>query len=311
VGINTGKDVDLISYIASNLLENNRPLAAVDALARGLHGSAGSSGIDNNLVSSILMRIATDPTDIKHVSMQGVRYDILKAIEYIQDSGELREEDIRQIEWAYLRIFRFEKLKPRYLLKSVSEDPSFFAQLVIWGFRRNDGREDSDEEMTKEQIQQRAEIVYELLRTLSIIPTSEGADIDSNRLNDWVAQARTILKNADREGIGDDRIGNYLSHCPVGSDGIWPHEAIRSVIERVRSKELEDAVSCGKSNLRGVTTRNPYAGGEQERTLAQKYSGDAEAIQLTSPRTAAVLRSIANSYEWEAANEDRRVELRD
>lgn len=307
----SGKDVELISYIASNLLENKRPLAAVDALARGLHGSAGISQIDNNLVASILMRIATDPTDIKHVSMQGVRYDILKAIEYIQDAAELREEDIRQIEWAYLRIFRFEKLKPRYLLKSVSEDPNFFAQLVIWGFRRNDGREDSDEEMTKEQIQQRAGIAWELLRTLSIIPSSEGADIDSNRLNEWVAQARTILKNAGRGGIGDDRIGDYLSHCPVGSDGIWPHEAIRSVIESVRSKELEDAVSSGKRNLRGVTTKNPYAGGEQERALAQKYSDDAEAIQLISPRTAGVLRSIAKSYEWEASNEDRRVELRD
>ena len=307
----SGKDVELISYIASNLLENNRPLAAVDALARGLHGSAGIGRIDNNLVALILMRIATDPTDIKHVSMQGVRHDILKAIEYIQDAAELREEDIQQIEWAYLSIFRFEKLKPRYLLKSVSEDPSFFAQLVIWGYRRNDGREDSDEKMTKEQIQQRAEIAWELLRTLSIIPGSEGADIDSNRLHEWVAQVRTILKNAGRGGIGDDRIGDYLSRCPVGSDGIWPHEAIRSVIERVRSEEIEEAVSCGKRNLRGVTTKNPYAGGEQERALAQKYSDDAEAIQLISPRTASVLRSIAKSYEWDAENEDRRVELRD
>ena len=299
----------MISYIASNLLENNRPLAAVDALARGLRSSSGVSQIDNNLVASILMRIATDPTDIKHVSMQGVRYDILKAIEYIQDAAVLREEDIRQIEWAYLRIFRFEKVKPRYLLKIVSEDPSFFAQLVIWGFRRDDGGEDPIEEMTKEQVQQRAEIAWELLRTISIIPGSEGAEIDSNRLNEWVTQARTILKKAGRGGIGDDRIGNYLSRCPVGSDGIWPHEAIRSVIENVKSKELEDAIICGIRNLRGGTTRNPYAGGDQERALAKKYSEDAEAIQLVSPRTAGVLSSIAKSYEWEASNEDRRVEL--
>lgn len=45
--------------------------------------------------------------------------------------------------------------------------------------------------------------------------------------------------------------------------------------------------------------------------LAKKYSEDAEAIQLVSPRTAGLLSSIAKSYEQEVSNEDRRVELRD
>lgn len=304
-------DPDLVSYVALNFLENDRPLAAVDVLGQVLRGSGDFSQIDNNFVGSILIRIATKPTDIKNLSIQSVRYSILKAIEYIQDRGELKEEDIRQIEWAYLKIFRFENLTPRYLLKSVSEDPNFFAQLIIWVFRRNDGIEDLNEDITEDQVKQRAEIAWELLDTLSIMPGSEGVNIDSNRLNDWVDQARNILKNVGRESIGDDKIGNYLSRCPVGNDGIWPHESVRSVIERIKSKELESALCCGKMNLRGTITKSPYAGGEQERALVKKYSDDAEALQIIWPRTAGILSSIAKSYEWDAANEDRRVELRD
>jgi len=208
-------------------------------------------------------------------------------------------------------MFRFEGVTPRYLSKAVAEDPSFFAQLVIWVFKRNDNGEDAVEELSEDQTKLRAEIAWELLDALSILPGSEGNDFDENRLNEWIDKARSILKDAGREDIGDDKIGAYISRCPVGKDGIWPHEAIRSVIERVRSKCLDDAINCGKLNSRGVTSRHPYAGGDQERHLAQKYFDDAEAIQLTSPRTASILHSIAKSYKWDAEWEDRNVELRD
>jgi len=303
-------DRDKAGYVARKLLDNNRPLAAVDAAAQSLSGKGDRKGLDSSLVASILIRIATEPSDIERVSIQNVRYDILRAIEFIQDRAELSAEEISQIEWAYLSIFRFEDVKPRYLSEKVSRDPAFFVQLVVWAFRRDEGK-DPEEDLSEEIVKRRAETAWELLDTISVLPGSDGASIDAGKLHEWVDRARQMLKETERLKIGDGRIGAYLSRCSEGSDGIWPHEAVRSVIESVRSVELDRAIHIGRINSRGVTTRSLFAGGEQERKLAAIYAENAQKIELVSPRTADILRSLSRSYESDALREDREVELRE
>lgn len=299
-----------IVHVASKLLKHNRPLAAVDALAQLFWGNSDADELKSSLVAAVLIRIAIGPSDIDRVSIQNVRHDILKAIEFIQDRAELPAEEIAQIEWAYLKMFRFESVNPRYLSEKVANDPSFFVQLVVWVFRRDEG-EDAEENLAEEAVKQRTETAWELLDTISVLPGCDGESINSNELNEWVDQARKMLSEAGRLKIGDDRIGSYLSRCDEGSDGIWPHEAVRSVIERVRSVELDQAIHIGRINSRGTTTRSPFAGGEQERELAATYEENAQKIELIHPRTADILRSLARSYERDAAREDQKVELRE
>jgi hypothetical protein len=50
--------------------------------------------------------------------------------------------------------------------------------------------------------------------------------------------------------------------------------------------------------------RDPFAGGVQERALAQQYRTWAQAMAPGSPRTAAVLQAIADDYERDAHRED-------
>jgi len=303
------KDRDKAGYVASKLLQYDRPLAAVDALAQSLRSKSNIKKVDSRFVAGILMRIATDPTDIERVSIQDVRYDILKAIEFVQDRADLAVEELAQIEWAYVKIFRFESVRPRYLFQKVSSDPSFFVQLITWVFRRDEGA-DLKEDVSEEIAKQRAEIAWELLETVSVLPGSDGGAIDSDRLNMWVGQAREMLKRAGRLRVGDNEIGSYLSRCAEGSDGIWPHEAVRSVIEAVRSVEMDEGIHVGRMNSRGTTSRSPFDGGEQERLLAAKYTTDAQKIELSYPRTADILRGLARSYERDASREDQEVELR-
>jgi hypothetical protein len=136
-----------------------------------------------------------------------------------------------------------------------------------------------------------------------------GEDIDKDILNSWVDEARTVFKESGRIGIGDFQIGNFLSCSQVGKDGIWPHESVRNILERIKSEDIENRIVCGRMDARGVTFRHPYAGGSQERELALSYHNNAEKIQLVWPRTAAVLRSIAESYERDADREDQSVEI--
>jgi len=304
-------EVKLASKIALGLLKYDRPLAAVDALAQIFYGRGDTSELDSELVTSILIKIATDPTDIDRVSIQGVQHDILKALNFIQDSGDIDEDEVAQIEWAFIKVPHLEKTAPPYLSKKIIESPTFFTELVMWVYKRKDDENDPDEDITPEQLKVRAERAYSLLRSLSLLPGATGASIESKTLNAWVDEVRKQLSDCGRKEIGDDRIGDFLSHSPEGDDGLWPHEAVRDVIERIKSPEVDEAMTVGKRNSRGVTSRSLYAGGLQERVLVEKYNRDADTMQILYPRTADILRSIAKGYEWDADREDREIDLRE
>ncbi len=240
--------------------------------------------------------------------IQNVRYHVIKAIEFIQDQAELPIERMAQIEFSYLTVFH-EEFRPRYLNEMVANDPSFFVQLVKWVSRRRDGVIENREAESEEIRKQRTEATFNLLRTISVLPGSKGAAIDLEKLNKWVDQARDMLSQVGRREIGDIQIGEYLARCLEASDGIWPHEAVRNAIERIRSTDLEKGVAISRFNSRGATSRSLDEGGRQERELASFYRDNAQKIELAYPRTACILRDIANDYAGFAQLEDREVEL--
>jgi len=105
--------------------------------------------------------------------------------------------------------------------------------------------------------------------------------------------------------------GQVLSASPGGPDAGWPHPAIRDLIEEVGIADLERGFEIGLFNRRGVTSRHPTEGGGQERRHAERYEGFAVAINDRWPRTAAILRRIADSYRVMGRREDQEAELRE
>jgi hypothetical protein len=55
-----------------------------------------------------------------------------------------------------------------------------------------------------------------------------------------------------RRVVGEQHIGQMLSHSPIGTDGYWPHEAVRRVVEEVSSEQLERGLEMGAFNNRGA-----------------------------------------------------------
>ncbi|MDI1327534.1 MAG: hypothetical protein PSV23_12145 [Brevundimonas sp.] len=95
-----------------------------------------------------------------------------------------------------------------------------------------------------------------LLRLWNRIPGSDDeGGIDQVLLEDWIKEARAKAREIGRGAIADIQIGQMLATSPKGSDGIWPAEPVRAVIELFRSEELESGFRTGKYNLRGVPTR--------------------------------------------------------
>lgn len=152
-----------------------------------------------------------------------------------------------------------------------------------------------------------AEMAYELLSRANLIPgTRPDGAIDRDRLFTWTEEAIRLCREQDRAIVGAQSIGEILAHCQEGTDGIWPAEEVRELLERVADIELEQGLEIKVFNLRGATSRSLGEGGDQERDLEGRYRGFAESLQTRWPRASAMLHRIADSYASHAKWEDRR-----
>ena len=141
-------------------------------------------------------------------------------------------------------------------------------------------------------------------------PGGDGQQgVDAERLDGWVDHVRSRIEETDRQGIGDTLIGAALAASPADSDGEWPGAAVRDLIERVKSDDLDRGLTVAVCNQRGGTTRSPTDGGDQERELADRYREQSRRFSHW-PRTAAIFDSLADTYEDEAGIHDRRAEAR-
>lgn len=124
-------------------------------------------------------------------------------------------------------------------------------------------------------------------------------------------EARRLFAQAGLEEVGDDHIGKLLCTSPTDpNDGLWPHEAVREVLEQVPEEVIAEAFWIGRRNLRGVTTRSLTDGGKQERALAQDYQSASDRMHDQWPRTADIIAKLAASYLSDAKYHDDEVARR-
>jgi len=284
-----------VEQAARCFLKYNRPHAAVRLLAH--HSSASPL-----LIADALEALLNSPPP-KQKQLAG--YELGELLDRLQASEEIERSRVAKLEWAFLPLLRHHR-RPRILHEELAKNPKFFVEVVSLVYRA-EGEEPAP---ISEEDQVRARLGYELLNSWRSIPGDCSDDtVDAEKLSAWVKQARELLKAKGRRKIGDVIIGQMLSGSPLGSDGVWPHEAVRDLIEEIASDDLERGIEVGLYNSRGVVTKAPYEGGSQERQIASRYERDAQAVANQWPRTAAMLRRIAAKYRAEAKREDRTAEL--
>lgn len=304
------KNVETALKFTRMLIDNDRPLGAITALGWVLRNKNESGLVDTSLVVNVLKCIASDPSDIDRIHPSSANWDILEAIGFLQDSGNVSEEDVIGIEWLYLDQLRDGELSPKHIIKSTSEDPRFFAKLVVWSYKKAESKSMQISELSEKQIINRSKSSMKLLDLIHTLPGEKGNIINVGILSKWVSDVRRYLSGEDLAEIGDEIIGKLLACCPKGEDGIWPHESVRLVIEECDSNSLDNGIVTGRMSPRGVTCRELYAGGSQERKMANQYSLEAEGFQFDSPRVASILKTIGEYYESRAHREDEMAELR-
>lgn len=216
-------------------------------------------------------------------------------------------DDLARFEFAFYRLLEDHR-EPAVLNHALGSQPELFVDLVKRAFRAK--RERRREPANAEVEQGLATQAWWVLNGWTGFPgRTEDGSIDPSAMTEWVRAARLELSEADRSDIGDELIGQAFAHSPQGADGFWPAEPVRNLIETIGSHELESGVLIGRLNSRGVTSRDAYDGGQQERDLAKQYREWSVALRAKWPRTARILRDISGSYERDAHREDVRAEL--
>ena len=294
---------DDLAFAVRRLMEAQRSLDLVGLLS--------VVDVSNELVEQVLEQTPVDYAN-EIATGRGRRIDayaIGRLFEKLDQSDNVSNERIAQLEVPYIHIMDEWQRQPT-LHREVLRNPSIFADFISWVFKRSDGSLDGD--VDEETRHNRAEAAFTVLWSLRGLPGQDDAGVvHADALGAWVDEARRLCQERDRGNIGEEQIGQILANAPVGADGAWPCEPVRDLLDRIGSPHIGQGFTTGKFNLRGVTSRGMFDGGEQERSLADGYRADAAKIASSWPFTAHLLRRLANGYQSDARQFDRESDWRD
>src|SRR3989339_332688 len=291
---------DDATFAIEKLIKFKRPEIALQI--------AGNPSISSSseLLSHLLRELLTMSDDkIKSGVMD--YYYLGHIFEQLYKQEELPLEEIAKLEWPFATVFdeieRYTSV-PMAIHRILQTDPSLFAELIALIYKRDDHEEKESTDINNEESEVRWRIASDVLRSWNLLPGFKSKDVDNNELNEWVDSARKKCAESKHVIGGDLQLGSMIAHAPASTDGVWPHIAVRNLIERLNNDMIDKHVAVSIRNSRGVVSRGLTDGGNQERDLADNYRKMFDALKIKWPRTAAILKSVADSYEYQAKRED-------
>ena len=290
------EDSEDVAYAIRKLISVGRARHALPLAGRG-----NKVHLPSDLLVEVLQEAARQPFENDGDSNEATMFQhyVAEILQLLDERDDVDRNALVALEWNYLPVLEHSRRPAKVLLRALSEQPSLFIEMLSAVFKASEesGVVDPEPE-DPEHARAVATQAHRLLELWNRIPgTRDDGTIDGEALEAWIKEARALAKAAGREDIADSRIGNMLSASPIGSDGNWPAEPVRDVIDLFRSKPMIAGFQIGKSNRRGVTTRMPGDGGELERQEAAKYRTWAKAIAYDHPHTAKALDTLADEYD--------------
>lgn len=289
------------------MLRAKRPRAAFAAIRHS------TDGVDPHTLARLLEAVVSggdEPPDEYRID----GYAIDHSLSYLHAKKALSVDEMARLEFVFVDALAHSKHGIPNLDRRNAENPRSFVELIALMYKRKDGGEDPEQYRLPASANASAVFhnVYRVLDKLSLTPgTTDDGEIDVEKLIAWVTSVRKSLSDLSRAAIGDQAIGQLLGRCPSGTDGIWPHEAVRVALERIGNEEILRGMALAVYNARGVVMRGP--GGSQERALAAKYEGWARAVAIVHPFAAKLLNEIRDHYlhdaQWHDTDENVRKRL--
>lgn len=291
------------------LLKAERPRAAFSSIRYEINK------VDATTIFRLLSEMAQEGRDLPGQYMLE-QYDLEEAFNQVDRCSGLSLEQKAGLEFAYIDVLgqpwarRKDSHIPN-LERYVELHPELYVQAICWIYKRKDGAMDpADYQVPTNRVSDIVKRGYRLLESISRLPgQGDSGEIDEVCLTKWIETVRLSCNELSRADIADVCIGQLLSRAPLGKDGVWPCEPVRTIMEDIQSEPMMDGACTGVYNSRGVHWRGE--GGEQERELAEKYRAWGQALQFSHPFVASkLLMNVARTYDHQAVREDAEAGIR-
>ena len=234
-------------------------------------------------------------------------YDVERLFDRLYTGVDLVENKVARLEVTYFPLRKYQH-EPRFIHRFLEQSPEFFAELVV---ASHQGEPSESEEAATANDGDRRQVAGEILLSWTNAPKPPNPEFFScgKRLAAWVSEAREKCALAGNGGIANYHVAAVLSRAPVDADGIWPHSAVRQIIEDLASDELDDGIRQSRVNSLGWQSRNE--GSHAERAIAAKYRDGERQLGIGWPRTSRLLGRLKGDFEdwaryWDRDDEKQR-----
>jgi hypothetical protein len=282
---------DLVEAMRA-LLKHERPRAALRCAYVASHEHVE---VPAQLLSEALLAAVRDTGEPVHA---GEAYEIGKVIDSLQEAPDAKEEDIGQVEWAYLPILdREEGSRPKVLEKRLATDPNFFCEVIRLVFRSTSITDNaSPPQETQEAVATNA---YRLLHQWRYPPGMQGdRAFDSNAFDAWLEKVRHDCSASGHLEVAMTIVGQVLTFAPPDPSGLWILDHVARTLDGRDASDMRAGFRTQMFNARGVYG---FTGGKEEQEIAAGYREKATALDEKGfSRFAATLTELSETYEREA-----------
>jgi hypothetical protein len=233
-------------------------------------------------------------------------FNLQNLLSWLRKQPDAPRTKIAEYEYALLPIFRAQGRQQDELIiyEMLREDPAFFVSVVCDVYNPASGKSVQDKR-SPEEIKSRALTADRVLNAWNTVPGVNGKAVDMEKLDLWIDSARRLLSDADRAEVGDQVIGRMLFRFPEDpADNVWPHIGLRQLLERVKSKSIENGIALAASSSEGTSVREAFAGGQLERNLQKKWQDRFAKLDEKWTRARDVCIAIADWWGMVAVEQD-------
>lgn len=202
-----------------------------------------------------------------------------------------------ELEMRLYSIIGWENMKYcQYLFKRNS---NLYAEIISLTYKKDDGSYDESIDTEKKQV------FFSMERDIKFCPGEENGSINKDILNKWVSEFKSNLEYQHQNSMFYDKLGKLFACSPSGSDGIFPHEAIRDKIEEIGNEKLLNSFAFSIIYGRGM---HNVTDGKDEYKLGEKYAEISRKLSVRYPKTAKIFGIISKSFFNESEHERKRAE---
>ncbi|AYN25673.1 hypothetical protein D8682_00905 (plasmid) [Buttiauxella sp. 3AFRM03] len=288
-----------IYFAVDCLFKVDRPVSAIDCLSRILNSD---KVVDSSRVAVALLKSIKTTEDVKRFDIHSFN----ELVNYLQNDDTVSDDDLVQIEWAYLPIINSgadDSLQPQVLEKKLANEPSFFCEIIRNAYRSKFQKEKNELSESKINIAKNSHYLLDKWRRVPGID-AEGK-FDANAFNNWFNLVQTECEESGHLEIAYQIIGRVLIFSPSNEEN-WILAELAEFLNRRELEEVRTGYRIAIRNSRGAHFVDPE--GKPELELAKKYRTKSDEIELLGfHRFGRTLRELADGYQAEAESIIERV----